>query len=314
MIAIALSLWAGFGAVEPVWSQTSSEAQGLQIKSDDWEYDPQEGKPTWSGNVRAILDDISIFCDHLEADSPPVEKAIATGNVQILTQEITATGDKGIFYVDTQKAEIEGNARVVQGNNTITAHRIIAFVEEKIIEGYGHSATDRVAMTIYSQQSPFPSETSSEETPADSSQSPIVVESDTLKYDNAGRKAIFTGKVIAKQELTEINAEEMIVYVKEDEEGEETNNIEKIELFDNVKIIQGSNTIMGAQGVYTTADQMVVIEGESEEQQARAEDRSQNTVLTADQIAFFLTTSKIEAHGNVDVNTIISGTNTQQNQ
>lgn len=256
---------------------------------------------TVTDNAQFIREDISVFCKTLVIHFTPnreVEKAVATDDVRIITQDVTSTGEQGTFYAADQKLELEGKARAVQGNNTITAHRLVAFLETMMIEGYSDSGSERVVMTVYSKHTP-----SSEDTPeqpnqaAESELSAIVVESDDLRYDNAAHKAIFTGKVVATQDPMIINADTMDVYLR-GTEGAEATNIEKIEVSGNVRVVQENVTIKGVQGVYLRTEEVAVIEGDAE-QQAQAEDGTQT--LTADRIKLFLTTNDMESEGNVRV-------------
>lgn len=262
---------------------------------------------TITDNAQFIREDISVFCETLVVYFTPnreIEKAVATGDVRIITQDVTSTGEQGTFYAADQKLELEGKARAVQGNNTITAHLLVAFLETMMIEGYSDSGSERVVMTVYSQQTPSSEDTPEQpDQPAESELSPIVVESDDLKYDNAVRKAIFTGKVVATQDPMKINADTMYVYLTAGEDTE-VNDIEKIEVSGNVRIVQENVTIKGVNGIYLNAEDVAVIEGNTE-QQAQAEDGTQT--LFADRITLLLTTNDMEAEGNVIVKMLPSG-------
>jgi lipopolysaccharide transport protein LptA len=268
------------------------------------------GTITFIGNAKFIQGEISTFCDTLAIyldQNQEVEKAVATGNVRLITEDITITGEQGTFYNKDQKVEIEGTAKAWQGKNTITAHRILAFLDQKSVEAYGDTASERVIMTVYSQQPPRPSEESPEkpsENPSEQGLSPIVIESDILKYDDSDQKAIFTGKVMAIKDITEINSDEMIVYLTGTGEAEE-NDIEKIEITGNVRIVQENTTITGEKGTYFENEQQAVIEGSAEER-AQAEDKTQNSLLKAKVIKISLPTNDIEAEGNVSIQTLIT--------
>jgi lipopolysaccharide transport protein LptA len=262
----------------------------------------EKGTVTFLDDVKFIRNGMSTFCDELTiyyTSEQEVEKAIAVGNVQLTTEDVTATGEQATFYLEEQKVEIEGNAKAGQGNNTITAHRIIAWLETNMIEGYG-DATERVLMTVYSQ----PAETSSTESQPETAEpapSVIVIESDTVKYDEAVGNALFTGKVKATQNGTDINASEMRVYLA-GSEAENNTDIERIEVAGNVRIIQETVVITGESGVYLNAENTAVIKGNADAQ-ASAED--QNSVLKADTITLLMATNDIQATGNVSFEALL---------
>jgi lipopolysaccharide transport protein LptA len=131
--------------------------------------------------------------------------------------------------------------------------------------------------------------------PTDQSSVPIVIESDTLKLDNPNQKATYTGNVVATKGLTEIRADEMIVYITKTPEAED--DVEKIEVFGNVRVVQESTTITGEKGVYLNKDQQAMIEGTAQKK-ARAEDKIQNMILEAPVIEAFLATKTIKAKGS----------------
>jgi lipopolysaccharide transport protein LptA len=264
----------------------------IVITGDEFEYNNVEKIVTYTGNAKVVQDETSMFSDKLVIYLDPVgklqfEKAVATGDVRLVYNEITTTGEQGTFYNNEQKFELEGKAKVWQGKNTITAHRIVALLEEEVIEGYADPATERAIMTVYSQKGSGNPDSKTEQ-----EASPVVIESDVLRLDN--QTATFTGNVIATQDNSKIWSDEMIVYITATEEAE--NDIEKIEVFGNVQIIQESITITGEKGLYIDGEQYVRVEGSSGKK-ARAEDKQQNMILEAPIIEVFLETNTIKAKG-----------------
>lgn len=300
LIGLIVFLW--IGRLTVVHAQTSaetkpSEQQQLLITGDRFDTDRQKGTYTYSGNVQFQWQDITAFCDKLISYGTlvQVEKAELLGNVRILTQDITATGEKAIYSLKEQTMELEGKARIVQGKNIITAYRIVMFMETSSLEGYGNSkTTERVIMTVYTQQaSPAGTAPATDNTPSEPAVAPMTVEADTLKYDKTGRTAVFTGNVNAQKDQSQIVADEMTVYLA-GAEGTTDTEIEKIGLSGHVRILQDTVTITGAQGEYNYTEQTVRMEGNAEEQ-AQLDDRGQNTRLQADWFKFFLATSDIQA-------------------
>jgi lipopolysaccharide transport protein LptA len=231
-----------------------------------------------------------------------VEKAIATGNVRILTQDVIARSEQGTFYLDEQKIELEGQAEATQGRNKIKGHRIIAWLERNAIEAYGSKETERVIMTIYSE--PVAQETTDQPAAdADPQEpSPIVIESDTLNYDESQEYSLFTGDVHATQEGMDIRSKEMRVYLA-DAQNAENNDIERIDVIGDVKIEKDALVVTGNEGMFLNSEQTAVITGTAE-QQAKAVDKERT--LNADTITIFLETNNIEANGNVSVEMTLS--------
>jgi lipopolysaccharide export system protein LptA len=215
-----------------------------------------------------------------------------------VNNELTATGDEGIFYNEEQKLELINNAKVWQGNNTITAHTVIAFLVLEILEGYGREETERAVMTVYSKgdtlNKDLEPEAPKEGDAPEEGSSPIVIVSDELKLENLAQRATFTGDVIATQDLTEITSDEMIVYITNTEETGD--DIDKIEVFGNVRIQKETTTVTGETGLYRNKEQHAVVEG-TEKKKARVVDTVQNLVLEAPVIEIFLATNTVKARG-----------------
>lgn len=266
---------------------------------------------TCTGNVKLVQGEASMFSDelkaYLEAGRNRIHKAVVTGNVRIVNNDITATGDEGIFYNDEQKFELNNNAKVWQNNNTITGHQIVVFLQEKILEGYSNEQkTERAVMTVYSKGKkmfPFgqPSETENTDTPENTSEeeaSPIVVVADTLKLDDMAGLATFTGNVVATQEVNEFRSDEMNVYILKSPEG--GNDVEKIELNGNVQITSETTVVTGEKGVYTAKEQYAVIEGSSQKM-AHIEDKTQNMDARSPIIELLLATKVINLKGRARI-------------
>jgi lipopolysaccharide transport protein LptA len=286
-------------------SQPEEKEVRVFMNGDAFKTDMEKGIYHWIGNASFIRGDDSVFSDELVVYMPDgqVEKAIATGNVHIMTQAVEATSEQGIFYLDEQKVELEGHAKATQGNNTITAHRIIAWLEKNAIEGYGSKETERVIMTIYSE--PVEQETADQSGADADPQEPslIIIESDTLNYDESQEYSTFTGDVHATQNGMDIQANEMRVYLA-DAQDAESNDIERIDVIGNVKIVKDALVITGAEGMFMNSEQTAVIKGT--EPQARAENAAEKSILNADTITILLETNDIQANGNVSVEMMLS--------
>jgi lipopolysaccharide transport protein LptA len=288
-------------------SLVTQVSQLLTSGGDFVKSDRKNGIITYSGNAKFVWQDLSAFSDTLQLYQNPqtraIEKAVASGNVRIVTQDTTVTGDQGTYYVDEQKMEIEGHAKAIRDNNMITAQRLIVWSAQKMLEGYGDATTERVVMTVYSQ-AVAPTDATATPTPnAAEPMTRILVEADTLKYDNEKRLATFTGNVNARKDTATIQAEEMLVYLAA-ADATTDNTIEKIEVNGKVLITQESMTVTGQKGVYNNREQVVTITGNAE-QQAQAEDKKQQTVMRADTIRLVMKTNDVEGEGNVVVTAVL---------
>ena len=80
-----------------------------------------------------------------------LEKIEAKGNVSLIQGERTATGDEAIYYHDSAKIIMTGNAVLNEGKNSIKGDRVIVFLNED--RGVVESNTKKqVKAIIYPQE------------------------------------------------------------------------------------------------------------------------------------------------------------------
>ena len=89
-----------------------------------------------------------------------------------------------------------------------------------------------------------------------SSNLPINIKSNEMTADNKGKTAIFTGKVVAKQGDITIYSDRLVVTY-----ADKNNEVEKVEAFGNVRIIQLNRTGFGDQAVYNSRTGRIVLTG-----------------------------------------------------
>ena len=327
MCSCILSLWLALGMTVCSPARTSAQEKGrgpIVITSDDLKIDSKNKVATYSGNVKVVQGTTTMFSDELvislDESGKQLKQAVATGNVRLVNDELTATGDEGIFYNQEQKIELKGKAKVWQENNAIHAALIIAYLGEEVLEGYSSGSDERATMTIYSNGElamPFgkntdtteghaqddekvqtsepgsdSAETDASDTSADKT-SPITIEADSLRLDNSVQQGRFSGDVVAVKDATQLYADEMIVYITElpDDGG---NDVEKIEIFGHVKIINETQTVTGDKGLFLNQKQYAKIEGENGKK-ARIEDTAQSLILEAPVVEINLETSEVTA-------------------
>ncbi|MCL2761006.1 MAG: lipopolysaccharide transport periplasmic protein LptA [Desulfuromonadales bacterium] len=85
---------------------------------------------------------------------------------------------------------------------------------------------------------------------------PIQIKSDSLVADNAKKTATFTGKVAARQGDLTIYGDKLIVSYSAD-----SKQIDKAEVFGNVRIFQGNRRAEASHGVYYAAASKIVLDG-----------------------------------------------------
>jgi lipopolysaccharide export system protein LptA len=125
----------------------------LRITAATLEADQKEGLIIFSGQVKALYGDATLYADQLRvyfkpkpapakgAPPPPQEKAdqsplgdlgaekidriVAKGNVRLVQEDRVATGDEAIYYKDRDEVVLRGNPQVWRAENTLKGERII---------------------------------------------------------------------------------------------------------------------------------------------------------------------------------------------
>ena len=143
----------------PSLSQTSKKEAVMntkstgqtEIKSDSLEIDFKQNMVTFTGNVDAKSDNMTINCQKMllyyknqsgnkaaDKDDTGVDRIIATGEVKITRPDGgLATAEKAVFYGDDEKVVLTGKPVVRQGNDFVEGSTITMFLKENrsIVEG-----------------------------------------------------------------------------------------------------------------------------------------------------------------------------------
>lgn len=140
--------------------------QPIQIVSDRLDAYDETKNVIFSGNAVATQGDKTIKADRLiihYKDNPDkakkqenrgmgetgdLDQVEAVGHVIITQTGRVVTGDHAIFYQDSQKVVMTGNAVMREGKNVIVGHRIIVYLDEDrgVVES---DQNKRVTATIY---------------------------------------------------------------------------------------------------------------------------------------------------------------------
>ena len=83
---------------------------------------------------------------------------------------------------------------------------------------------------------------------------PITVKSNELKADNKARMATFIGKVVARQDDVTIYSDKLVIYY-----GEQSEQVDKIEAFGSVRILQENRIGTGGHAVYSSKEGKITL-------------------------------------------------------
>jgi len=146
-LLVGFILLAIFFTMSPVTSQTVEKAtQGkITIEADRMESIQKENAVSFTGNVEAKQDDLSIHADSMviyykteaaaNTSSPGsttqnIDKLVAKGNIKLTKEGWVATGDTVDYFARERKVVLTGNTKVLRDNNMVTGQRIILYLDE----------------------------------------------------------------------------------------------------------------------------------------------------------------------------------------
>jgi lipopolysaccharide export system protein LptA len=113
---------------------TTSRAP-IDITSDTVEADQKQNRVTFTGNVVAKQEDVTLYANTLvmiyDPDTKKLKEIIAIGNVKVVQLDRRATGQKVTFDQDKNKVVLDGDAVVREGTNVVRGERITFYVEEE---------------------------------------------------------------------------------------------------------------------------------------------------------------------------------------
>lgn len=85
---------------------------------------------------------------------------------------------------------------------------------------------------------------------------PIIIKSNELTADNKGKKAIFTGKVTAKQGDITILSDKLTIHYSDKKE-----DVEQVEAEGNVRIVQQNRTGFASKALYDSKEGRIFLSG-----------------------------------------------------
>jgi len=180
LAGLLVIFWAGsplaYGAAPK--KQGPEKEVPLQVTAARLEADQTKGIVIFSGSVKAVHGDATLYSDELRvyfkpkpeppkgAAKPPQEKAdqsplgdvgaekidriVAKGNVRMVQEDRVATGDEAIYYKDRDEVVLTGNPQLWRAENTLKGERIIfnLATNKVLVES---SPQRRVEALLYSQ-------------------------------------------------------------------------------------------------------------------------------------------------------------------
>ena len=101
----------------------NSYSNELKVTSENLEVDRVNRISVFLGNVYAYNKDIKIWSEKLivkfDNTKNEIEQLNAEYSVKIIKDEITATGDIGVYYPKSEKLNLLGNVEVIEKNNYV---------------------------------------------------------------------------------------------------------------------------------------------------------------------------------------------------
>lgn len=131
-LVLALSL---FAAAAFAAQGTGSNKEPLKVKSDTLTTDNEKKTATFEGKVVARQGDMTLYADRLVVSyggpGNEVSQVEAFGNVRIVQQERQATGAHGVYDPKGARITLDGNPKVVSGEDVVTGKVIVYYVNEQ---------------------------------------------------------------------------------------------------------------------------------------------------------------------------------------
>jgi lipopolysaccharide export system protein LptA len=127
----ALALWAAPAMAQGLLPGGGSELP-IEITADSLVVRQQDNLAVFSGNVNAVQGALTLRADELQvlyggeggAGSQSIRRIDAVGNVVVVSEEQTASGDRGSYDPAGELITLEGNVVLTQAGNVIRAGRL----------------------------------------------------------------------------------------------------------------------------------------------------------------------------------------------
>ncbi len=153
LAGLLVMIWAVSSPADGAAPKKPAGEVPLRITAARLEADQKDGTIIFSGQVKAIYGEATLYADQLRiyfkakpelpkgAAKPPQEKTdqsplgdlgaekidriVAKGNVRMVQEDRVATGDEAIYYKDRDEVVLKGNPQLWRAENTLKGERII---------------------------------------------------------------------------------------------------------------------------------------------------------------------------------------------
>lgn len=156
---LACVFWLGcvssaLGAQTDQTVPTIDTSQPIEILSQQLEVLQQENKSIFSGDVVATQGDMTLAADRLVVyfvEENQIDRLEATGRVRFSQLDRVATADRAVYRQQDETLLLQGNASVVQGENSVQGDEIMFYVRENrsVVKG---SSQKRVKAVIVQEK------------------------------------------------------------------------------------------------------------------------------------------------------------------
>lgn len=123
--------------------ELTGEEGPVEVTADRLEVDDQAKVLTFSGNAVVRRGSLTIHGDRLlvryAGEGREIDQVTAEGQVRILHDGRTATGEKAVFYQREGRIVLSGAPKVSEGENFIKGHEITLYLNDKksVVTGGG---------------------------------------------------------------------------------------------------------------------------------------------------------------------------------
>lgn len=158
------------------WAQTGFDQKTIlrkdapiEVVSDKMEAYQEKNVVIFSGNAVAIQGDVQLKTDRLsiyykkqqnQKEKPgmqvmegtgELDKIEAKGNVIVTQKDMSATGNEAVYYHDTSRVVMTGNALLKQGKNTVKGCKVTVYLDQNRgeVERCAAENSERVTAIIH---------------------------------------------------------------------------------------------------------------------------------------------------------------------
>lgn len=142
LLLLPLALWPAVAAAAadsrpatPI-TATLPGADKVSITGDHFVIDDVKHQAVFSGNVVVIQKDVTVHSDQVtalygKAGAASISTFTATGHVQLVTKEQTATGEVAVFNPKTHLLTLTGNVVVVNKTGRVQSDKLVVDLSTK---------------------------------------------------------------------------------------------------------------------------------------------------------------------------------------